>query len=292
MRELKTLLDERRVDYRDCVEKRDLIRRARETGHLPRRTTIASLACIVFDSTSTSSSPAPPEWVVIILHGYGANREDLVPLGQAAAQQMSAATTDAASGPRVRFIHPNAPLAMTTEGGASPGSGRMWWPIDLNAMLLSFLSGQVTKSVPPGLDEARKAVLAMVEQVQRDTGLPLSRFILAGFSQGAMLATDVALHLPESPAALCIFSGVLICEDVWKPLMAKRQGMKVLQSHGTQDPLLPQALGVLLKNGLEAAGVPVEFISFGGGHTLPPSALEAFVRLLLANHHALHPNQQ
>jgi predicted esterase len=60
--------------------------------------------------------------------------------------------------------------------------------------------------VAQGLDEARKAVLAMVEQVQRDTGLPLSRFILAGFSQGAMLATDVALHLPESPAALCIFS--------------------------------------------------------------------------------------
>jgi predicted esterase len=60
--------------------------------------------------------------------------------------------------------------------------------------------------VTQGLDEARKAVLAMVEQVQRDTGLPLSRLILAGFSQGAMLATDVALHLPESPAALCIFS--------------------------------------------------------------------------------------
>ena len=143
VRELKTLLDERRVDYRDCVEKRDLIRRARETVHLPRRTTIASLECIVFDSTS--ASPAPPEWVVIILHvrghisfiyliksffifniiiniivaqGYGANREDLVPLGQAAAQQMTAATTDGASGPRVRFIHPNAPLAMTTEGGA------------------------------------------------------------------------------------------------------------------------------------------------------------------------------
>jgi hypothetical protein len=137
VRELKTLLDERRVDYRDCVEKRDLIRRARETVYLPRRTTIASLECIVFDSTS--ASPAPPEWVVIILHvrghissffifniiidiivaqGYGANREDLVPLGQAAAQQMTAATTDAASGPRVRFIHPNAPLAMTTEGGA------------------------------------------------------------------------------------------------------------------------------------------------------------------------------
>jgi hypothetical protein len=52
------------------------------------------------------------------VQGYGANREDLVPLGQAAAQQMTAATTDAASGPRVRFIHPNAPLAMTTEGGA------------------------------------------------------------------------------------------------------------------------------------------------------------------------------
>jgi hypothetical protein len=69
VRELKTLLDERRVDYRDCVEKRDLIRRARETVHLPRRTTIASLECIVFDSTS--SSPAPPEWVVIILHVRG-----------------------------------------------------------------------------------------------------------------------------------------------------------------------------------------------------------------------------
>jgi hypothetical protein len=82
VRELKTLLDERRVDYRDCVEKRDLIRRARETGHLPRRTTIAPLACIVFDSTSTSSSPAPPEWVVIILHVRGISRSYLIKIIQ------------------------------------------------------------------------------------------------------------------------------------------------------------------------------------------------------------------
>lgn len=99
-----------------------------------------------------------------------------------------------------------------------------------------------------GIDEARKMVTDLIEKLQKETGLPLPRFVLAGFSQGAMLATDVALHLPESPAALCVFSvrkgaplrrsplslsdllarqGVLLCEDIWKPLMSKRAGLKV-----------------------------------------------------------------
>lgn len=56
--------------------------------------------------------------------------------------------------------------------------------------------------------------------------------------------------------------------------------MKVLQSHGTQDPLLPQALGTLLKSAFEAAGGKVDFISFDGGHTIPPAALTAFIKLL------------
>ena len=99
----------------------------------------------------------------------------------------------------------------------------------------------------------------LIRQLKEETGLPTSRFILAGFSQGGMLSTDVALHLDENPAALCSFSGPrgllllcllvsvlmlsqggLLCEDKWQPLMSQRKGMKVLLSHGAQDPLIPQ----------------------------------------------------
>lgn len=60
----------------------------------------------------------------------------------------------------------------------------------------------------------------------------------------------------------------------------ERRRYQVLQSHGRQDPLLPQALGTMLKDALEAAGVTVNYISFEGGHTLPPAALTAFTKLL------------
>jgi len=95
-----------------------------------------------------------------------------------------------------------------------------------------------------------------------------------------MLATDVALRLPESPAALVIWSGTLLCENEWMPLMPRRQGLRVVQSHGRQDQILPFAAAEWLRDALTAAGLEVEFLPFNGPHTVSEPAIDATVRLL------------
>ena len=97
--------------------------------------------------------------------------------------------------------------------------------------------------------------------------------MLGGFSQGAMLATDVALRLDEPPAGLVIFSGTLVNEAEWAARAPRRAGLGVLQSHGRQDPLLPFDNAVALRDLLAGAGLAVDFFAFDGGHALPPDAL-------------------
>ncbi|MEZ4653021.1 MAG: hypothetical protein R3E12_05285 [Candidatus Eisenbacteria bacterium] len=119
----------------------------------------------------------------------------------------------------------------------------------------------------------------MLDAICRDEGLKRGDLVLGGFSQGAMLATDVALHLEEPPAALAAFSGTMLCEERWSELARKRTVFPVLQSHGRQDPLLPfsaaERLFALLDEGGEA-----RFVPFDGPHTIPGEALEAFLELL------------
>ena len=59
-------------------------------------------------------------------------------------------------------------------------------------------------------------LMALVDELGRGTGLAPGRIVLGGFSQGAMVATDVALRLEEPPAALVVLSGTLLCQDEWR----------------------------------------------------------------------------
>lgn len=78
-------------------------------------------------------------------------------------------------------------------------------------------------------------MVGLIDALKAQFSLPTKRIVIGGFSQGAMLTTDVALHLPEPPAALLVLSGTYVAEPVWKPLVANRKGLKVLQQHGTND---------------------------------------------------------
>ena len=120
---------------------------------------------------------------------------------------------------------------------------------------------------------ARKAMLALVQDVAAHTGLPMKKIILGGFSQGAMITTDVALRLEEAPGALCVLSGTLLTEDVWKVKAKARAGLPVFQSHGRQDPILPYVAAQWLKQLFLESGLEHEFVPFDGGHTIGPDAL-------------------
>jgi phospholipase/carboxylesterase len=217
-----------------------------------------------------------PELAVVLCHGFGASGEDLVPL----AQELMART--AGRGDKVRFIFPAAPLAMVGFGG----DARAWWPIDLEATIKARASGPAGRAamrahVPERLLSARRQLAGCVEAVCQTSGLPMGRVVLGGFSQGAMLATDLTLRQDEAPAALVVLSGTLIAEAEWRARAPRRKGLPVLQSHGREDPILPFQDAVALQGLLEEAGLVVDFLPFEGGHTIPEEALHRLGRLLV-----------
>lgn len=237
---------------------------------MPRRE-LGGLTCIEVDELSPGARPA---LAVVLCHGYGAPADDLAPIGGELLR------TAAALREGVRFYFPAALLDLGPQG--VPG-GRAWWPIDMQRLVLAAQAGrwdELRAGVPAGLAEASERLTALIEAVRGETDLPLSRIVLGGFSQGAMLATDVALRLPAPVAALCLASGSLVGEPVWAPLAARQMPLRVLMSHGRQDPILPLAGSEALRDLLVKNGHRVEFIPFDGGHTIPWPMLHAFASLL------------
>jgi phospholipase/carboxylesterase len=216
-----------------------------------------------------------PSLAVILCHGFGAGGDDLVPLGQMMLRS-SGKLADAA-----RFYFPAAPLDLSSMG---MWGSRAWWMIDIDFVLQAHTDDKKRELIrhgkPEGMLEAREVVMTVLEQVKRETGLPTSRIVLGGFSQGSMITLDVALQLNETPAAVVAWSGTLLNEEEWRRRGALHKGMKVLQSHGRQDPLLPYDWAEHLRDMLVETGCDVEFLAFNGPHTIPEEGLSRAVALL------------
>jgi phospholipase/carboxylesterase len=203
--------------------------------------------------------------VVVLLHGFGAPGDDLVGLAE------SLAAPDG-----TRFVLPEAPIALG-------GGGRAWWPLDRDELRQARLSGQprdLSDRTPDGLAEARGAVLRFLDETARTLELNTSQLVLGGFSQGAMLALDVALHAPEPPAAVVVMSGAPLTLEAWIPRMSRLEGVPVLVTHGRRDTLLSYDATEALVERLGAAGVDVRWAPFPGGHAIPPSVRRRLAALI------------
>ena len=224
------------------------------------------LTCHIADGLAEGVKPRS---VVVLCHGYGAPGTDLVPLGQMLLRQprMSGA---------VQFLFPEAPLTLEALGMPD---GRAWWPLDMRRLQLAVALGtfhELRKDCPAELPAAREMLLGLIRQWSEKVGVPLGHFVLGGFSQGSMLATDVTLQLDENPGGLVVLSGTLLNEDVWVDRASHHKALRVFQSHGTNDPLLPFAAAGSLRDLLKHAGADVEFLPFAGGHEIPHSVLDRF----------------
>lgn len=211
--------------------------------------------------------------VVVLLHGFGAPGDDLVPLARELAAQ-----------PGTRFVFPEAPLDL---GRAFMG-GRAWWPIDLEARMRRVELGlpRDLSEVPEGLADARARVDALLDDVEEAMLGPGDRLVLGGFSQGAMLALDTALRSRRSLHGLMLLSGTHLAAGEWAPLMSERRGLPVFMSHGEHDELLPFAVSEALGASLARAGLALTWAPFRGGHAIPSSVLTAassFLRQVLAS---------
>jgi len=200
--------------------------------------------------------------VVMLLHGFGAPGDDLVPLWR---------VLDVPD--ETRFVFPAAPLSLNFGFGDS----RAWWMLDMERLAQERASGnwaQLTKEVPNGLSEAREKIVEVLQTVKEEFHVTPDELIIGGFSQGAMLACDAALRANESYAGLVLLSGSLIASDEWASLAGKRKGMPVFQSHGADDPILSPVVAQQLRDMLKAEGLTVEWHEFRGGHEIPMNVLE------------------
>ncbi len=235
-------------------------------------TRVGGLLCRVLDGTEQAGGDL--RGVVVLCHGFGAPGDDLVGLAPEAIRHHPELAA------HVRFVFPEAPLDL-----GMPFGGRAWWPLDMERLQLAMQSGalrDLSEEVPDGIVEARRALLAVIDELSRMTGLGSDRFLLGGFSQGAMLATDVGLRLDEAPAALTLFSGTLLMADEWRKRARQRRGLKVLQTHGRADPILAYEMAERLKDLLVEAGLEVDFRAFQGPHTISSEGVQAFADLVKA----------
>lgn len=230
------------------------------------RTKLGELDCHVVDALPEG---ATPELVVLLSHGFGAPGTDLVAL---APELMMAAPRLAQA---VRFVFPEALLPLDALG--MPG-GRAWFEIPVAILMGQGRDWpQYSQAVPPGMPAARRALMSVVAALQ----VPLNRVVLGGFSQGAMMSTDVALRLEECPAGLCLLSGAMVAGKEWEPKVRGRPSLPVFQGHGRQDAVLPFQEGERLRDLLMGAGLPVEFLPFDGGHTIITEELEQLAAFLV-----------
>jgi phospholipase/carboxylesterase len=217
---------------------------------------------------------AQPRLAVVLCHGYGASGTDLVGLAQ------SALLIEPALRSAVAFVFPAARLSLDDCG--IPG-GRAWWPIDLERLIYrptpEFVHSFRTECAD-GLSESRDMLIQLLDEAGRELGVPAERFVLGGFSQGAMLALDVALRLPAVPAAVCVLSGGLTNERQWRKLLSERGPLNVLQSHGRYDTILPLPMAMALRDLLLEAGAEVDFLLFDGDHEIPPAIVRRMAALL------------
>ncbi|TSA01087.1 MAG: hypothetical protein D4R81_06750 [Nitrospiraceae bacterium] len=200
--------------------------------------------------------------LVLLLHGFGAPGNDLVPLADALNVPVG-----------TRFVFPEGPLSLSF----GPRDARAWWLIDMARIAADQAAGRprdLSQDIPKGLAPAREAMLVFLKEVERKLGADPRKTILGGFSQGAMLSCDAMLHTDRPYAGLVQLSGNVLAQPLWGPLMPKRKGLPVFQSHGTQDEILPYVGAERLRDALIHAGLSVEWQSFRGGHEIPRSVLQ------------------
>ena len=235
------------------------------------RQKLGPLDCIVVDGGET------PSVAVVICHGYGASLDDLAPL---AGEWLSMLGDHAAE---FRFVFPDAPHSLAELGMPT---ARAWWPINMARLAEAVQANSfddMHDEIPPGIDEARKALDGVITETLAGMPTENPRLVLGGFSQGAMLTLDTTLRGSNEPPNLLIqFSGTVVCRKEWQDAAKERLAKtKIFQSHGKIDPVLPYDSAVVLRDLLRMSGAKLDFHSFQGPHTIDGPSIEK-VALLLA----------
>jgi phospholipase/carboxylesterase len=193
----------------------------------------------------------PPIGTIVLLHGWGANNQDLgdlVPYFKL---------------PEYQFLFPNGIFDHDYSD-----EGKMWY---------SFTgAGQLNDLSMAQLATSRQVLTEWVQSLPDSTGVPLDRTWIAGFSQGGAMTLEIGLDL--AVAGLIVMSGY-VHPDRAKPVQT---APPVLIVHGRQDDVVPIAAAQTSQETLIQWGVEVQYQEFDMGHSIVPEVLDV-VRNFVTN---------
>lgn len=267
---LRELITSRGGSFSDCIEKADLRKRAREVlaqrpaaakpkdAFESKAATLGGYPCVVQASASCFAGE-PPDLLIILLHGFGASNSDFTTIPSVVKPGSK----------KIAWVFPQAP---SSQGPAQ------WWELDFMKWMMAHQTGGealagLIREEFRGLGACRTSMAELVREARAMFGeLPLARVALGGFSQGAMTATDLALHLDERCAGILMLSGAPIVVEQWSEKLGRHRGVKIFISHGRADPVLPFSVSSWSKTLMENGGAVVTYEAHGGGHDLGPSS--------------------
>jgi len=190
--------------------------------------------------------------LVVFLHGYGADGNDLIEIGRAWQGLL----------PHAAFVSPHAP-----DPCDQVPTGRQWFP----------LASRNVNERWHGVNQAAPALQTFFDTELARHNLPPSALALVGFSQGTMMALHVGLRRAVAPLAIVGYSGVLVMpQDIEPKAFAGeiKSRPPVLLIHGDRDDLIPVQAVFQSSGGLASLGVPTEWhISGGIGHGIDQEGL-------------------
>lgn len=191
----------------------------------------------------------PPAAAVIWLHGLGADGNDFVPI---------VPELGLSSELRVRFVFPHAPMRPVTINGGY--IMRAWY--DLAVRRDEFFQDA---------DHIAESVGLLHDLIERECarGIPASRIVVAGFSQGGAIALHGALRFPRSLAGAVILSAPApFMEELLREAPAANANLPIFLAHGIYDQVVPAAYSQHAAALLKARNQPLEWHAYPIEHSV------------------------
>ena len=193
-----------------------------------------------------------PTAAVIWMHGLGADGNDFVPIVN---------EIDLGGAPGIRFIFPHAPTRPVTINNGYVM--RAWYDISFGD-----LEGNTRKADEKGVRESQAQIGQLIAR-ENSRGIATNKIVLAGFSQGGAIALHTGLRYPETLAGVMALSTYLpLAESFAKEATPANARTPVFMAHGTQDPVVPYAMGRGSRDLLQQAGYALEWQEYPMQHSV------------------------
>jgi phospholipase/carboxylesterase len=193
-----------------------------------------------------------PTATVIWMHGLGADGNDFVPIVN---------ELDLAGAPGIRFVFPHAPMRPVTINNGYVM--RAWYDVSFGD-----LEGRSRKADEKGVRESQAQIGELVER-EIARGIAAEKIVLAGFSQGGAIALHTGLRHPEKLAGVMALSTYLpLAESFAQEAAPANAKTAVFMAHGSQDPVVPYAMGRNSRDLLNQSGYAVEWHEYPMQHSV------------------------